>query len=236
MLNIAICDNEEVYICAILEILEEQVSLMNVKINFESYNSAEELLEVVEEEPLKYPIMFLDIFMDKMTGIELSRKVKELNKSIDIIFITSTKEFVFDAYDIGALNYILKPIDKNRLQEQFLRAVDLVKDNKKKFVIKKNSEIYTINISEIIYFEVRNRIIIVEYIGGKIEFYGKISDVEKVLLEYNFIKCHRAYIVNPKYIFKISSYNIVLKDERNIPVSRLKGGSVKKKFMEYIEK
>ena len=234
MLNIAICDDEEIYICAILEILEEQASFMNMKINFEIYNSAEELLEVVEEEPLKYPIMFLDIFMDKMTGIELSKKVKFINKSIDIIFITSTKEFIFDAYDIGALNYILKPIDKNRLKEQFLRAVNLVENNKNKFVITKNSDIYTVNISEIIYFEVRNRIITVEYIGGEIEFYGKLSAIEKEVLEYNFIKCHRAYIVNPKYIFKIVGYNIILKDGRSIPVSRLKGSSVKEKFIKYI--
>ena len=234
MLNIAICDDEEIYICAILEILEEQASFMNMKINFEIYNSAEELLEVVEEEPLKYPIMFLDIFMDKMTGIELSKKVKFINKSIDIIFITSTKEFIFDAYDIGALNYILKPIDKNRLKEQFLRAVNLVENNKNKFVITKNFDIYTVNISEIIYFEVRNRIITVEYIGGEIEFYGKLSAIEKEVLEYNFIKCHRAYIVNPKYIFKIVGYNIILKDGRSIPVSRLKGSSVKEKFIKYI--
>ena len=235
MLNIAICDNEDVYAFSILKTLEEEAKFFNIKINFEVYKAAEDLLKATKLEPLKYSIMFLDILMGEMNGIELSRKVKEINKNIDIIFITSTKEYVFDAYDIGAINYILKPIQRSRLKEQFSRAISMTLKNKKNFVINKNSEVYNLNIDDIIYFEVRNRIVTVEYLGGKIEFYSKLSEIEGKVIKYNFIKCHRAYIVNPKYIFKIISNSIVLKDKRILPISKLKSTNIKQKFLEYIE-
>ncbi|MGL5820107.1 MAG: LytR/AlgR family response regulator transcription factor [Sarcina sp.] len=235
MVNIAICDDEKVYSDAILDILSECAKFISFKTKFDVYNSSEELLEVLEENPLKYSILFVDILMPGLTGVELSQRIKRLNENIYIIFITSTKDFIFDAYDIGALNYILKPIEKNRLEEQFLRAIKAVKKKNESFVVNKNNEIYTINIEDIIYFEVRNRVTTVEYVGGTLDFYEKISDVEERLKEYNFIKTHRSYIVNPEYIFKISSSTIELKDGRWIPISKLRLKSIKKEFMHYIE-
>ncbi|MGL4741911.1 MAG: LytR/AlgR family response regulator transcription factor, partial [Sarcina sp.] len=193
MVNIAICDDEKVYSDAILDILSGCAKFVNFKIKFDVYNSSEELFDILEANPLKYSILFVDILMPGLTGVELSQKIKKLNKNIYIIFVTSTKDFIFDAYDIGALNYILKPIEKNRLEEQFLRAIKAVTKRKDNFVINKNNEIYTINIEDIIYFEVRNRVTTVEYVGGSLDFYEKISEVEDKLKEFNFIKTHRSY-------------------------------------------
>lgn len=235
MINVAICDDEEVYTEAVYEMLDNCAKFMNIKISLDVYNSSTELLGVIRDNPLKYSILFVDILMPELTGVDLSKEVKKLNKNMDIIFVTSTSEYVFDAYDMGALNYILKPIEKNRLEEQFLRAVKAINKKRDTFIINKSSDIYLVDIDDIIYFEIRNRIITIEYVGGSLEFYETISEVEEKLAKYNFIKVHRSYLVNPEYIFKLSSSKIELKDGRWIPVSKLRFKSIKQEFMSYIE-
>ena len=232
MINIAICDDDNIYSSIILNILEKESQKYALKINFDLYESGEDFLKEFRRNPLKYPIIFLDILMEKMSGIDVSKEIKSLNKASEIIFITSSKEFVFDAYEIGAFNYILKPIDEEKLKNKFNDSLELINKNKKGFTLTKNSDIYYLDINNIPYFEVSGRTIIVNYLNEKIEFYDNLSIIEKKL-NY-FIRPHRAFLVNPKYIFKISSKELILKDGQVIPISRLKVNRIKSEFLNYI--
>ncbi|MGL5633900.1 MAG: LytR/AlgR family response regulator transcription factor [Sarcina sp.] len=237
MIKVAICDDQVVYSEYISKSIQRICKKENINAAIDIFKSGEEFLEAFRESGYSYNILFSDILMGEITGVELAKQLKELNKSIQIIFVTVSMDYIFDGYDVGALNYILKPINEEKLEEQFLKAVNNIvyKKNKDLFYVNKKSAIKTVDINSIIYFEVNNRIITLVSENEEIEFYDKMDNIEQKLKSYYFVKPHRSYIVNCKYIEEIKKNELILKNGTIIPISRLNIKSIKEKFIDYLE-
>ncbi|MGL4761163.1 MAG: LytR/AlgR family response regulator transcription factor [Sarcina sp.] len=235
MIKIAICDDEKKVCKSILHILENETKVMGEKIEFDIYESGEALLQSIEKNGLGYCAIFLDIILPNMNGIELGKFLKKIDEKIEIIFITNSMDFVLDGYDVGAYNYLVKPINEEKLRNIFAKVVGKnIKVKNDLFTLVKKSTIVNFDISDIMYFEINNRVITIRYKGGAFDFYDKIEDVEKQLEGKNFVRPHRSFLVNLEYIFKIDKTEIVLKDGTSIKISRLKINEMKEKFMEFI--
>lgn len=114
MISIAICDDEKIQRNIIKDMILRISQNNNMGVIIDEFESSEEFLSAFKRNTNKYNLVFCDIIMSGMNGIELLKKVKSINSSIQAVLITSCDEFVFDGYDIGVLNYLLKPVSEKK--------------------------------------------------------------------------------------------------------------------------
>ena len=185
----------------------------------------------------KYDIVFFDIKMKKVSGIELSNLVREKNKVVDIVFVTGMIEYALHGYKVSAMQYLLKPIKQDDIYSclnKVLERIDSTDESSKFMIIKTPKKSMKLNYDEIYYFEMFSPNIVIHTIKEEIALRKKISEIEKELKSSSFIRCHRSYIVNLKYVKSISKKTIILENEVNIPLSRNKYKEVNDYFINYL--
>lgn len=233
MVNIAICDDEKIQRCIAKEMITKICKNNNMEIIIDEFSNGKELLNIYKRNLKKYSIIFCDIIMDEMNGIELIRNIRKYDSSVQAIIITGSEEFVFDGYDVGALNYLMKPISFKKLEKELLRAIkNLNLMSPALYPITINGRTIFINLSEVFFFEVNNKTITANLEDDHIDFNMKIKDLEEDLKNKNFFRCHRSYLINMSYIDSIITNKIILKNGVEIPVGR----NYKKDLKEYILK
>lgn len=231
MLKIAVCDDENHQRTELVVIIKKALQLKNIQYFIYQYENGEELLQ----SNLEINLFFLDIKMNKLTGIETAKKIREVNEKAVIIFITALKEYVFDAFDVRAFHYILKPISEEKLRSVLYSAL-LQLEGMEKFIIAKTiSECTKIFIKDILYVESQLRKVVIHTTYDIIEYYNKLSDMEDDLKEYNFFRCHKSYLVNLKYIKSYDNTFITLKNGEKIYISKHKFSNFSKSFMYYLK-
>lgn len=231
MLKLAICDDEKYQREEIVGIIVGALRLKNKQYKIFQFDNGEDLISSTDV----FDIYFLDIKMDKLTGLEVAKKIRLINKEAIIIFITGIKDYVFDAFDVNAFHYILKPIDENKLKDVLYSAL-LQFDKKDEFIIAKTiSQATKIFLKDIMYIESQHRKLRIHTKNNIIEYYHKISDIEKELYGCNFFRCHKSYIVNLKYVESYDNVFITLINSEKIYVSKYRLDDFSKAFMYYLK-
>ena len=208
-MRIAICDDEK----NIRELIASKVLKQYPEAEIVFFSSGEELL--LSDKNID--ILFLDIQMSGRNGMETARELRKKDKTVVLIFVTAVEEYVFQAFDVGAFNYIVKPIDDTKFEDVLCRAVDElfskdmdVRESEANYVMINNGGVHTkVMIDDIVYAEVFNRKVVIHKLDDEIEYYGKMSDLEAVAGE-SFFRPHRAYLVNFKYVEKYDATTIYL--------------------------
>ena len=187
-------------------------------------------------------ILFLDIQMSGINGMKTARELRKKDKKIILIFVTAVEEYVFQAFDVGAFNYIVKPIDDGKFSDVLHRAVDEwssqninEKEPEERYVLINNSGVHTkVILDEIVYAEVFNRKVVIHKLDGEIEYYGKMSDLEALAGD-SFFRPHRAYLINFKYVEKYDATTIYL-ERGTVLMAKQNYPEFVKKYMKYIQK
>lgn len=231
MIRVAVCDDEP-YVC---EIIKEKVSELMAEAampaEISCYARGYDLLK----DGFQYDILFLDVLMPGMDGVDLAKKLREMGNVCQIIFITGFKERVFDAFLVEAVDYLCKPIDLCRLKSALYRALKgLEKKEEKALFIQTMNWSKSVKLGNIYYCEVINRKIYLHTREGTLEYYSRLEDVEKQL-DYRFLKCHRSYIVNLDFLSEYSDGQIMLENGDQIPVSRKRRQEFMKIFLQYMK-
>lgn len=230
ILNIAVCDDEKVICRQIKELIEEQMSDACVSL----YNSGKELLT----EENQFDIVFLDIQMDGMNGIETARMLREKQKEILIVFITAIKEYVFEAFDVSAFHYLLKPIDEKKFKEVLIRAAEEAENHRKRkqepLLIKTKKRSITFLKNDILYVESRGKKVEIHTKEKNTQIYASMNELEAQLGS-GFYRCHRGYLVNMAYIAEYSSEDITLSNGEIIYLSKEKYGEFVKVYMRFVK-
>ncbi len=227
MIRIAICDDEKNIRAYIHSLVRKQSIVCEVT----EYASADEYLSSGTE----HDLLFLDIEMNGsasgMDGMSMARRIRdmELIRQPIIIFVTGYEKYVYDAFDVDAFQYLLKPIDEQKFAEVFSRAAGKIlfesEQKKKTLVIQCGSESKVIPLSNIYYLESRNHKIVLHLKEGEqaslrsLEYYAKIGDLEKELRG-QFYRIHRGYLVNLAYVEGYDKTEIILVDGNRLPLSQ----------------
>lgn len=246
MINVAICDIEEFFNKEVFSILSNISKKKKIDVTIDIFEEPDKFLAKCTNMNNEYNIVFinvdLNININNKKGIDIAREIKKINNNIQIIFFSRTKKYIFEGYDIGILNYLLKPTEKNlkdtdkkKIETEFLKALNRIcKIKKDLFCIKKKDSLKIIDIEDILFFEANNRKITVVTKKGKIDFYDKIQNLEEKLSSNSFIRCHRGFLVNPEHIKEINKDTLLLDYNYNIPISRLKISKVKSDLINYL--
>lgn len=223
-MQVMICDDEIVYREAIYNAIQNwQCSSGHQDIQISVFSSSKELYECFEQQ-VHADLLFLDIEMPReISGLDLARRIRDLNNNIIIVFVTNYDEYVYDGYEVNAFRFLRKPIVEkdiffccsyvyNRL---FCRPEDSITFSFK------NSQM-VLRFSEIQYIEAQSHTLFIYCSNHNepIKTQMRLSDLYAILPSKLFSYCHRSYIVNVSYIRIITRSRIVLLNGITIPVSR----------------
>ncbi len=229
-MQIAICDDER----EIRNMLGEKLKRMYPDSGVSFYESGDELL-LSDSQP---DILLLDIRMEGKNGMETAKELRGKNKKMIVIFVTALEEYVFQAFDVGAFHYLVKPFDDKKFEEIIRKAVEELKNMEESKNIKNESLIITskgkhisVNPADIIYAEVFNRKVILHTINTDVEYYGKMKELEERAGE-DFYRPHRSYLVNFNYIIRYDAETIYLKKGQAL-MSKQNYKEFKKSYLRY---
>ncbi|MBR6623938.1 MAG: response regulator transcription factor [Ruminococcus sp.] len=202
-MRIAVCDDNQLDRDIIKDFLHTYMTEKSIPNTITEYENGMNLIYDIEEGRY-YDMVFLDIFMDQILGMDIARKLRNVGYTGNIVFLTSTAEFAVDSYEVEASGYLLKPHDYEKLCGLLNRIID--RTNIGHFQVSVRNTIYSIPFGEIVYVESRNNICILHRSdGSEYTIYKKLSEVELQLNESRFLRCHQSYLVNMSYISKADS-------------------------------
>lgn len=230
MLQIAICDDDE----QMRETLKK-LTLSCIEAKIHQFAEGEALLK----SEIDFDMILLDVCMEesgghKMNGIETARKIREKSNAV-IIFISALKEYVFEAYDVEAFHYLLKPVDESKLREVLEKAAAKVEKRRgmEPLTIKMNGVCKRVPIEDIFYAENDRRKIILHTRNGNDSFYGKMEDLEQKLGN-RFFRSHRGYLVHLEEVEGYDHTNIFMKNGETVFLARQKYNDFVTAYMHYL--
>lgn len=228
MINIAICDDIHTNCSNIENILMQYAKENNIKFNIDIFYSGQQLYKFLANGN-KYSVIFLDIEMGDLNGIELGLKIRdELNDEITkIIYVSSYEGYALKLFDIRPFNFLIKPIDKQKLIQILDKIIVILNIDYNCFYYKKDKVLNKIHIKDILYFEGCNKNTKLITKNGEILINNTLKEVFKQLEKYNFFYCHRSYLLNYNAIVKFGTDKLVLSNSHIIPVSQSKKQYVK---------
>lgn len=215
--RIAICDDSRVDSDYVAAFVKEWASADGVGVTLEKFTSAESFLFCYEDDK-SFDILLLDIEMGEMNGVELAKKIRAVNRDIQIIFITGYNDYIVDGYDVEALHYILKPVRKEKLVDILRRAGEKLRKNKVALLFQLPDGAVRIPLYEIRFIEVRSNYVMI-HAKQEVTVKMTLSALEK-RLDDSFFRVGRSYIVNMQYIRKINKTEVLLEDGVSVPLSR----------------
>lgn len=235
MLRIAMLDDESEYLELAKGAFQASFQSLGDQVDIKTFSSGKVFLLSLEE--LNYDLICLDIMMDEISGIEVAKNIREKDKNVPIVFISSNENNVFSCFNYNPIGFVRK---NNFLPDTLTVIRHYLKDvlpNLKKSVklnVKSHGENYLINISDIVYIEGNHNYQNL-YLKGdapKIEVRKPISEFETQLSQYGFIRIHKGYLVNYQYIRKFTSTDVVLLNGRALPISRQTRDEIIQKYMD----
>lgn len=220
VIRIAICDDSPTFLQQTKSMIDQWNISAIQNITTELFEDGDALLSAHARMP--FDIVLLDIVMPLLNGLDTARELRQKDKNVKIIFLTSSAEFALESYTVKASNYLLKPLDSNRFFACLDDVVAEVHDNTKCIIVKGLDATHRIPISDINYIESQLKHIIFFLTDHRtITSLDPFYVYEDLLtLDDGFFKCHRSYIVNIHHIDNYSHAEIVMRSGQHIPISR----------------
>lgn len=217
MLSIAVCDDEMLQCCTLSKIIREILDDMKISSTIRQFYNGNALLA----EAGNFDILFLDILMQEPDGLETARRLRQNSSDQILIFISSSRDYVWNAYDVEAFHYLLKPIDSRKLKSILLRAVQkTLKHPREYLIIRRERRQQKVFLDDIRYFEIRGRMIDVHEAGGCLTYYEQIRILEDRLQGKGFFRCHKSFLVNLNRVDSYSRQELLLDNGEHIPIAK----------------
>lgn len=230
-IRVAVCDDERTecdYLCALLSDWGEEA---DVRLECVTFKSAESFLFEYEENK-NFDILLLDIQMGKMNGVELAERIRAEDNGVQIIFITGFSDYILRGYDVGALHFLLKPVEKEKLFKVLFKAKENLKKEEKYLLVPSDSGNVKIKLSDVFYIEAFGHESAIYLKEQNIISKLSVSRIE-TMLGAGFVHTHRSYIVNLEKVSGITASEVFLDGGKKIPVSRRLYTALNKAFIEF---
>ena len=240
MLSIAICDDEEYFRITEKQLILKYMAGKNCECMIDMYESGKELLNL-REELNQYHIIFLDVNMEEIDGIETAKEIRKITKDVFIVFVTAFITYALEGYKVDAVRYLIK--DHESLEKAMTECMDTIlekmdyEENEMTFDFQEGKT--TISLENILYIE-SNLHRLIFYMAGEdavhYTIYTKLDDVAESLQNKGFCRIHKSYLVNATYVKAIRRYGVNLTTGNILSVSRAKYNAIQQKYTEYNRK
>ena len=224
MIRIAICDDEKIYVDILKDYVKQAIESIGRKYEIDIFRSTVLLLN--SHRNRAYDVLFLDIDMPRMSGFELAKEIRVTSDRPFIIFVTSKNELVYSSFEYQPFGFICKSDNmiQSDINKVIKRLARFFKQNQL-ITVKDNYVMHEMPIREIVFIQSEKHYLLYNTINegiGIIRERNTISEREKMLSEYDFIKPHSRFLVNVTHIrnFDIIQNTIVMDNDAKIPVSK----------------
>ncbi len=232
MLHIAICDDEQYMLDKISTMAVDFFHGKNMEITIAQFSNGEELLKYNRT----IDILFLDIQMNGMDGMETARKLRRRKFKGFLIFITVLKEMVFQAFTVQAYDYLVKPIEEKHFEKTMERLLASMQNaSEASLLVQKGYESSIISFEDIVFCEIIDRKVYLHLASSEVvDFYERIENLE-TKLDDRFFRCHRSFLINLKYLKSYKNGTAYLEGGKEIPVSRLRSKRFSDVILQYMK-
>lgn len=234
---IAICEDNTNDRKRLNEIIQTYLGQQGIKAKVFNYDSAEKLISAIDNNTMRFDIIFLDIIMGGVNGMACARIIRKNNRVVKIVFLTSSTDYVFEGYEVSATAYLIKPINIIQFSKVMKKVVEEIENiNKSSIYITYRGVSKKIAVNDICYLESENNKVNIVFAKTKevISVYNRLDEFEQMLLSNSFIRSHKSFLVNFLYIEKYENDRFELDDGTIIPISRKNKDKVKESFFNFL--
>ena len=238
MLRIAICDDQPKELGIIYQYITEYLDIHTMEAEIREFSHPDKLLNTLQLE--NFHLYLLDIVMPMVSGIELGKEIRLLDREAQIIFATTEPQFALMAYAVSPINYLVKPIEKQQLFDTLTLAIskaDLIEEQN--FAVKTADSLRIIKLSSIICCEYHNHAVIFSLVNGEVVFSRTIREnfteyCSPILKNRHFIQCHTSFLVNLRRVERFAKDSFTLSGGKSIPIAARQYPVVRDTYMDYL--
>lgn len=217
-MKIAIADDSTTDIELFLDLVKKYGESHHRTIDADTFCGGEELLENFQKG--KFSAIFLDIYMNGISGVETARKIRETDKDVRLIFTTTSEEYFAEGFEVEATHYLLKPLDDRKVEEVMKRLHSFFEDEEIMLTLPNGCKEIQVPKNKILYIETMRNGIVICCENNQIPVRCSISMAMEMLPSSNFLRCHRYSIVCLDAVEKIESDAFIMTDGRRILLRR----------------
>ena len=216
-IKIAICDDEKTYINKIEQIFDSS----NLKIDYDAFMSGEEIVSKYRRNEADYDAIFLDMEMGKLGGIETANKIRETDKYVIIVFVTSYTKYMKECFQCEPFRFLVKPINTDEINKVIKEIAIKLSQERKTFVFSEKRNIIRLFCDDIIYFESKAHNLYIHTRNDTYKIIHSIAKLSNLIDNDMFSKVHKSFIINLDYVKRIKGSEVYLYNtETIIPIGR----------------
>ncbi len=231
MMRIAFCDDEKSQSIFLKDLTDKWEKLSGKSCDITVYTSAEEML-FENTGSFSFDFIILDIELDRMNGIDLAREIRNTDKQVTIAFLSNSREYVFEGYEVGAVRYLMKPLTKQQLFPLLTMVQKSLEEEKSYIIVGNEREKHKLLVKDISYVEALGHYIIIHMADRSLEVKKNMNEIAKEFGG-DFIMTHRSYLVNICWIERITRTDCFLSGGEKVPISRNSYEAVNQAFISY---
>lgn len=233
MLSIAVCDDMPIECAELAGYIEKILNQFGVEFSLKRFFDGQELLKNIES----FDIVFLDIKMPEISGMELAKQMRENGRESIIVFVTSAEEYVYEAYDVEAFQFLLKPVNEDKLKNVLKKAVVklTICSSEDFLIISSEHQIKKILLKDILYIESVGRMVKIHCNSGVLETYKQIGDLEQTLSDKHFFRCHKSFLLNLEYVSRFDKTEIVMENGDVVFLARKRAKIFQREIISYMK-
>ncbi|MDD2957723.1 MAG: LytTR family DNA-binding domain-containing protein [Lachnospiraceae bacterium] len=232
MINIAILDDEEIYLEKERKITANYFAAKGIECNIEACQNSKWFLYGIEEE--HYDLYILDVEMPEKNGLEIAREIRRLYPEPVIIFVTNFIDYAIEAYEVNTYRYIPKEVLEQKLPEAYETLLpEIMEKEERYYIIKRKSDVEKIGYTDIYYLKKEGKYAVIIHKAGESRVRKSLTEVLQELDAREFTMVDKSYIVNLKHVMKLMNHDLYLRDGSILPIGMPRLGQVKRAITEY---
>ena len=230
MIRIAMADDDEAFLKKIEKYVEKYQREHEEEIEMTTFSDAKELIEGYTP---RFDIIILDIEMPGLNGMEAAEQIRQVDENVVLMFITNMIQYAIRGYSVGALDFVMKPVNYYTFSLKLTRAIGRIQKKGKEILLKLQDSVKKVPVDTIYYVEIQNRMLYYHTSEGEYVVRGTIKNALDMLSPYHFVKCNHWYIVNLKYVTEVRD-NTAIVAGKELEISQRKKNAFLNALMDYV--
>lgn len=232
MINIAIVEDNEKDAAMLSECIEKYFSSAKKIYSLQVFDN---VVSFIEKYQSHCDIIFMDIELPLMNGMEASHRIRQFDKNVIIIFVTNMAQFALEGYEVNAFDFVIKPVTYYNFSIKLNRAVEMLERNGgTKIMVRTRQGVFNVNASDIEFIEITDHSLAYHTVNDVLVATGHLYEIENALVSSGFFKCNRCYLVNMKYVKSVTDNTVEMVNGEKLQISRNKRKDFLEALTEYL--
>lgn len=230
-IEIVLVDDEQLQLDYMQKLIIQAAESLGIEVQISQYLSGEAFLFALEDH-LTWNLAFLDIEMEELNGMQVARILRGKSPQLELVFATAYAEYAIEGYEVQALDYLLKPINQQKITRVLKRYLEEQPEDTAYLIAEVEGQTTRLNLEDIIYVEANMGEVLVVLADQKLPLKMTLLEFQD-LLDERFVATHRSYLVNLQYISRLLKKDVALSNGEKIPLSRRRAKEVQSDFIDY---